>query len=196
MKELPTINGYTVDERLNEFRKIEYGTEPEFIPFDSEKGEELLLEMKLRKRDAEVFKILKEKDERIYMIEKEFYDDAHSGGFKNLEFYETLTAVEIVEKILDYFLSKDVILQERQTKSKTDHNYNKENYKKCPICRKTIDYHTCGFYHDEIQNIWICACHGPKAVLEDVELKDQDLIASLNAEKEGKEIFFFDKKNH
>ena len=45
--ELPTFNGYTVDIRLKQFRKVEYGENPqiEFIDFDSEKGQELLLEM-------------------------------------------------------------------------------------------------------------------------------------------------------
>jgi len=33
---------YTVDYRLEEFRFIEYGKIPEFIPFDSELGIELL----------------------------------------------------------------------------------------------------------------------------------------------------------
>jgi len=33
---------YTVDYRLREFRFIEYGKMPEFIPFDSELGIELL----------------------------------------------------------------------------------------------------------------------------------------------------------
>ncbi len=45
--ELPTFNGYTVDIRLKQFMKVERGEAPkiEFIDFDSEKGQELLLEM-------------------------------------------------------------------------------------------------------------------------------------------------------
>lgn len=39
---LPTYKGYTVDARLREFRKLEFGKVPEFIPFDSPKGRELL----------------------------------------------------------------------------------------------------------------------------------------------------------
>lgn len=40
---LPTFRGYTVDCRLSEFRKIpRYGL-PEWIPFRSEKGDELLV---------------------------------------------------------------------------------------------------------------------------------------------------------
>ena len=35
-------NIYTVDYRLKEFRFIEYGKMPEFIPFDSELGIRLL----------------------------------------------------------------------------------------------------------------------------------------------------------
>ena len=39
---LPTIDGYTIDERLREFRRFEppHG-EIEFVPFDSPKGREL-----------------------------------------------------------------------------------------------------------------------------------------------------------
>ena len=39
-----THNGklWTVDPRLREFRHIVYGELPEFVPFDSEEGDELL----------------------------------------------------------------------------------------------------------------------------------------------------------
>jgi len=45
--ELPTFNGYTIDARLRQFRKVERGENPkiEFIDFDSEEGRELLEEM-------------------------------------------------------------------------------------------------------------------------------------------------------
>ena len=51
--QLPTYNGYTIDRRLRQFRKVscaahgDSGEFPgiEFIDFDSEKGQELLLEM-------------------------------------------------------------------------------------------------------------------------------------------------------
>jgi len=46
VKELPKFKGYTVDERLKEFRKVEYGKSIEFIPFDSPQGQELLEEMR------------------------------------------------------------------------------------------------------------------------------------------------------
>jgi hypothetical protein len=39
---LPTYKGYTVDERLHEFRKAIYGKSLEFINFDSRKGKKLL----------------------------------------------------------------------------------------------------------------------------------------------------------
>lgn len=42
MKRLPIVDGYTVDERLKEFRKMEVDKEPEFIRFGSEQGIELL----------------------------------------------------------------------------------------------------------------------------------------------------------
>ncbi len=41
-KALPIFRGYTVDWRLREFRKVEYGKKIEFIPFGSEKGLALL----------------------------------------------------------------------------------------------------------------------------------------------------------
>ena len=47
VKELPIFKGYTVDERLKEFRRVIYheeGPSIEFIPFDSPKGQELLSE--------------------------------------------------------------------------------------------------------------------------------------------------------
>ena len=42
---LPTFNGYTIDYRIREFRRFIYGELPEFIPFDSDRGKELLSEM-------------------------------------------------------------------------------------------------------------------------------------------------------
>ncbi len=43
--ELPTFNGYTVDKRLRQFRKVNRETGIEFIEFDSALGQELLDEM-------------------------------------------------------------------------------------------------------------------------------------------------------
>lgn len=48
---LPTYKGYTVDNRLKQFRRVHPGNcvcgggEIEFIDFDSEQGQELLAEM-------------------------------------------------------------------------------------------------------------------------------------------------------
>lgn len=39
---LPIFKGYTVDMRLQEFRKIKMNQLPEFIPFTSDKGARLL----------------------------------------------------------------------------------------------------------------------------------------------------------
>jgi hypothetical protein len=41
-KKLPEIDGYTMDTRLREFRKMICGQVLEFIPFDSEEGYRLL----------------------------------------------------------------------------------------------------------------------------------------------------------
>jgi len=49
VKELPVFKGYTVDERLREFRKMDVGVIPKFIPFDSPKGQELLSEYRKQK---------------------------------------------------------------------------------------------------------------------------------------------------
>ena len=44
--QLPTFKSYTVDMRLREFRKANFGKEIEFIPFDSPEGKELLARLK------------------------------------------------------------------------------------------------------------------------------------------------------
>lgn len=50
VKELRVFKGYIVDERLREFRVMNYGEMPEFIPFDSPKGQELLSDMEAEVR--------------------------------------------------------------------------------------------------------------------------------------------------
>ena len=45
IRKLKTFNGYTVDLRLQEFRKIPYGKLPEFRAFTSTKGQKLLAQM-------------------------------------------------------------------------------------------------------------------------------------------------------
>ena len=45
MNVLPVYKGYTVDNRLKQFRKCPIDDMMEFIEFDSEKGSELLEEM-------------------------------------------------------------------------------------------------------------------------------------------------------
>ena len=41
-RRLPIFRGYTIDVRLREFRKLQYGKKSEFIPFYSGKGLDLL----------------------------------------------------------------------------------------------------------------------------------------------------------
>ncbi len=48
-RKLPEFNGYTVDERLREFRKVVHGKSIEFIDFESKKGKKLLKQMERRK---------------------------------------------------------------------------------------------------------------------------------------------------
>lgn len=43
---LPKFKGYTVDMRLQEFRKIKMNQLPEFIPFTSDKGARLIFEFR------------------------------------------------------------------------------------------------------------------------------------------------------
>ncbi len=45
VKELPKFKGYTVDERLQQFRKVDMEKPSiDFVDFDSEKGKKLLAE--------------------------------------------------------------------------------------------------------------------------------------------------------
>ena len=45
VRKLKTFKGYTVDFRLQQFRKMEFGKRPEFIDFASPKGRALLAQM-------------------------------------------------------------------------------------------------------------------------------------------------------
>ena len=53
-KKLPEFNGYTVDFRLGEFRKIIYGKSIKFIDFESDKGRKLLQKMERRNHGKRV----------------------------------------------------------------------------------------------------------------------------------------------
>jgi hypothetical protein len=44
-QQLPSFRGYIIDKRLREFRKIEFGRMPEFIPFESPQGQNILMDM-------------------------------------------------------------------------------------------------------------------------------------------------------
>ena len=49
---LPEFKGYTVDERLKQFRKVDRGKPSiEFVDFDSEEGEKLLEEYEESQED-------------------------------------------------------------------------------------------------------------------------------------------------
>lgn len=45
MRPLPTYNGYTVDVRLREFRRVTPEQGIEFIPFSSREGEKLIQDL-------------------------------------------------------------------------------------------------------------------------------------------------------
>lgn len=57
-----------------------------------------------------------------------------------------------------------------------NYNYEKENFKICPVCGKTIDYHIDGFYHDQVLNVWICRDHTLLEISQHIQLKDEGLI--------------------
>jgi hypothetical protein len=40
-----------------------------------------------------------------------------------------------------------------------NYDYNKENFKKCLVCRKIIDYRVIGFIRYRKENVWICRDH-------------------------------------
>ena len=61
--ELPTFKGYTVDPRLRQFRKVIPQESIEFIDFNSERGQELLAEMR------EYFSFLDDELDRIDVSE-------------------------------------------------------------------------------------------------------------------------------
>lgn len=54
------IDGYTVDSRLREFRKLVIGESAEFISLDSEKGEELLCKYWKKANTSDLDWLLKE----------------------------------------------------------------------------------------------------------------------------------------
>lgn len=49
---LPEFKGYTVDRRLREFRRIVFGEMPEFVPFESVRGKELMAEMRKERQSC------------------------------------------------------------------------------------------------------------------------------------------------
>ena len=55
IKRLPTFQGYTIDVRLQEFRKVEWDKLPEFIPFQSEAGCELYNKMQDHPEDIKTY---------------------------------------------------------------------------------------------------------------------------------------------
>lgn len=54
IKILPKFRGYTVDMRLQEFRKIEMDKLPQFIPFTSDRGARLFHDFILTNRGRKI----------------------------------------------------------------------------------------------------------------------------------------------
>ena len=57
LRQLPTHEGFTIDERLREFRRVTWDAKGnpamDFVPFDSDEGERLLATLNLPKRPPE-----------------------------------------------------------------------------------------------------------------------------------------------
>ena len=71
MRILPTYQGYTVDERLKEFRKLEYGKKLEFINFESSQGKKLLSQYRKEQTMQILTKEVLEKLPTLYSQENE-----------------------------------------------------------------------------------------------------------------------------
>jgi len=141
-------------------------------------------------KDKEIFRILKEKDEKLYKAERQFYDDAHSGDFRDFADFEIKSAEEIVMEILQDLEENFVIVERKIPLTEKAYDYDLENFKRCPLCNKRIDYHIDGFYHDEILNIWICGEHRLEEIKKVIELKDRDLIEFIKAGEKDKGVIF------
>jgi len=68
---LPVFRGYTVDERLREFRKANYGECLQFISFESSKGKKLLLRYRKEQTMQLLTKEIVEKLPALYSQENE-----------------------------------------------------------------------------------------------------------------------------
>ncbi len=55
IRRLPTFQGYTIDVRLGQFRKVELDEWPEFIPFDSDAGFEIYEKMQDYPEDIQTY---------------------------------------------------------------------------------------------------------------------------------------------
>lgn len=120
MKVLPTYKGYTVDERLKEFRKVEYGKKLEFVGFESEKGQKLLSDYRKEKclplLTKEILKKLpslysQENEENPMVICKFFYPD-FSWTWYAIEFDGKDTFYGLVdgdEEELGYFTLSELL---------------------------------------------------------------------------------------
>ena len=62
-----------------------------------------------------------------------------------------------------------------------NYDYEKENFKKCPVCGNEIDYHTKGFYHDQVLNVWICRKHKLEEIEQHIKLQDKGTIGFIMA---------------
>ena len=159
---------YFQDNRLQEFRAVDNPSD--IITFQDYRNKKDLMITNTEKGDK-ILEIVKQKDIRIYKAIIQNYNDAHSGDFRDIADYNKKTSFDVAFEMLDYFNSKDVVMVKKTRQEIKDYDYNKENFKNCPVCPKVINYHIDGFYNDEILNKWICREHKLKEILKVIELK-------------------------
>lgn len=105
MRKLSTFRGYTIDLRLEQFRKIKMGEKPEFIPFQTPEGQKLFLDYQaycrkkllpkaLLKRLPPLYSQEKEKDPMVWC--KFFYPD-FAWAWWGIEFDEIDTFFGLVK---------------------------------------------------------------------------------------------------
>ena len=110
---------------------------------------------------------------------------------ENPELHDTLDIQKLIPMSLDEWeLELATKLEELGKEGKYD--YEKENFKTCPVCQTTIDYHIHGFYHDEDTNEWICRDHIPE-IRERVAKKPQPEFNWHRCDEIGSFVAVYDK---
>lgn len=104
MRILPTFKGYTIDERLREFRRFDGKTEMEFVSFDSPEGEELLRELQAKGLTTPGF--VRMDSYEVLKQENELLSDLLKAALKKLGSIgnDALSEAEAIDRSLDELL--------------------------------------------------------------------------------------------